>query len=194
MSAENILLNSNVRLASERRTRDSVEEDFQRVTESHVGELPIPFADYFASSAPSDEMAAAAASYSIAPASAEVLRVHSIAILISTASAPEMTDFGDIAALTTGCLLQLLDTADAEIVDLLGGQPLKSNNDLATVGAVTIHEQAASYTLRCLIDFPVPVRVDGGASEKLRITTQDSLSGLTRMRAMARGLREDTQS
>lgn len=203
MSQDNILISDASRISSDSRSRTvngkSLTEHYQRMAEAHVGVVPLPLRSFLKTSADSIEMAvngsSAAVSFDLAPADPAIYRVKSLILSMSLASAATMTEFGDIAALTNGLTLQMLDTDEAEIVDLLGGQPLKSNNDIAGAGWTWSYvELSLTYSIQATFTPAAPIRIEGGDGERLRCVVQDDLSALTRMRLFADGWQEDSLS
>lgn len=198
MTASSIRLANDGRLASEQRSRSiggsTVLVDYQEVAVSHLGPQPLPLAKYLEASA-SKEMAvdgSAGLNFELAPAANEIYRIERLTIVMVLASSPTLTEFGDIASLGTGLTLQVLDVDDVEIVDLLDGTPIQSNNDLAAVASLSLMEWGASYTLKADIVPVSPIRLEypEAGAEKLRLRVSDNLSTLTRMRCMAHGRQE----
>ncbi len=201
MSQSNIRLANDHRLASEQRTRtigdSSLLVDYQEVAISNIGSQPLPLAKYF-TNASSMEMAVDGSTpvdFAVTPGATEIYRVESLVLVMALAAASTMTAFGDIAGdLGVGLTLDLLDADGAVIADLLGGTPIRSNNDLATVGTVIRHEVSTTHTLKAVIVPGSPLRIEGGDEEKLRIKVSDNLSGITRMRCFLRGRLETSIS
>lgn len=203
MSAKSIMLANDGRLASEQRTRmiggSAVNVDFQEVAIAHVGSQPLPCQKYF-KNLTSVEMrvdGSTPVNFDVTPASAEILRIEKLVLVMVLTASPTMVQFGDQAALGNGISLQLLASDDTVITDLLDGMTVKSNNDLATVGDLSLYEFGASYTLKTEIVPVSPIRLEEtstDAFEKLRLTVADNLaaSTITRMRCMAFGRLEST--
>lgn len=200
MGDSNILLANDKRLASEERSRSvgsaTHKEHYQKFAAVPVGALPLPLRRYLKESGGSVEMAvdgsSTAVNFELAPGATEVFRVESIAFVVKLASAADFDKFGDLTALGNGLLVQTIDSDDSEIVDLLGGQAIKENFDLLSVGSLALKSGAGSDGLQAVITPAVPIRLDGAASELLRVTVQDNLTGLTRFRAFVNGVKEDT--
>lgn len=200
MSESTIRLANDGRLASEQRTRSvggsSVLVDYQEVAIANLGPQPLSLQKYF-TNASSVEMAvdgSTPVNFDVAPADAEIYRIEKLVLVMVLSSSPTMLQFGNLAALANGLSIKVLDATDATIVDLLDGQDLKSNNDLATVGDVTLHELGLSYTLKTTLVPVSPVRLQfpTAGAEKLRITVADDLlsTPITRMRCLALGRQE----
>lgn len=196
MSEANILLANSVRVASESRTRAGIAEHFQHVAPVAVGRVPLAGGAYLTSSSPSIEMGidgTTPVNFDLTPASDEVIRVNRLTLVLVQASAVlDLSKFGTITALTNGVTLKVLDTDAATVADLLGGYPLKSGNGIAAIFDLDVFAQAAAYTLVGRLLLPQPVRLDGGAGERLRMTVADNLSALTRLRVRADIAYEDT--
>ena len=200
MSANNLLLHNDARVATEQRSRSAggvtYLEEFQRLSSCPIGEMPLPLAVYMEAAGGSIEMAVdgsvTAAKFDVTPGVTDVFRIYSVALIMSLASAPEFTEFGNLAAIASGITIEAQESGGDTIVDLLGGQPLKSNNDLDAVGRLDVRTGAASWSLRCELALHTPVRLDGAAGERLRATVADNLSGLTRLRAFVSGVSEAT--
>lgn len=196
MSQNSIRLANDHRLASEQRTRDGVLVDYQEVAISHLGAQPLPLLKYFKNSS-SVEMAVdgtTPVSFDVAPADAEIYRIEKLVLVASLASSPTLSEFGDIAALSNGLSLGVYDSDEALIVDLLGGEAIKNNDDLAVIGSIEAITLGATYSLRCEILLGSPVRLEAADSEKIRITVSDDLQAITRLRCTAIGRLETTLS
>ncbi len=197
MSQDNLLISGERRLATEKRTRsvDGVpnDEHYQHFVPTAIGAVPKLLSAYLGTSASPDlnvNGSSTPVAKDLTPGAAEIYRVNRVVLLIATTGSILMTSFGDVAALTNGCKLEWRNAAGV-IVDLLGGLPLKTLNDLAALFDVGIAELGASHTIRAVLDLPTPVRLDGGAGEFLRTTVQDNLTTLVRFRALALGSIEE---
>ncbi len=190
MSRESLLFSNARRLATEMRTHEGNETHFQSVSPVAIGIVPT-YAGRFLRNAGSEDMnvdgSTTAVAFKLEPGSDEVLRVLRLRLVIEHATAGELGEFGDAAALTNGIALAHLDADDAAIVDLLDGERIKTTLDLAVVcSSLEVLTGASSYATRATFDFPVPLRIgsdDNGGLEELRLTVADNLTGLTRMRA-----------
>lgn len=200
MSDSSLRLANDERLATHQSTRtiggSSVLVQTQQVALAGIGSQPLPLQKYLKTSADSVEMAvdgsSTAVDFDIAPAAAEVFRIEKLVFVLSLASLPTLLEFGDIAALSTGLSMKILDGEEATILDLIDGENLKSNNDLAAVADLELLTFGASYTLRATVVPSSPIRLeypDEGA-ERLRVTVADNLSTITRMRCFAQGKQE----
>lgn len=196
MTQSALRLANEARLATEERTRTigttPQQVHYQEVAISHLGAQPLALEQYLATTAPSIEMGVASGTFLLTPGAAEIFRVEELIFLMSLASSPSLLEFGDITALGTGLTMQVLDTDDAEILELTGGQNIKSNNDLATLGKLELFTFGATYSLKTTIRPVSPIRLEGGDGEKLRIVVAESLTALTRFRVLARGRLEST--
>jgi hypothetical protein len=195
MTRSHVELANAKRLASEQLTRvldgESYDEHFQHVVATPVGVVPRPLGLYLLAASSPDlavDGSTTAVSYDLEPGSDDVYRVHRLTLLAQLSGAPTVSQFGNIAALTNGLLLEIVDPDDETIDDLLGSQPIRSNLDLATLGTVSLETFGASYMLRSVIDFPVPLRLVGD-EHILRATVQDNIT-LTRLRLFAQGTTE----
>lgn len=196
MSRSNILLATSARIATEERTRDAEQENYQHVAPVALGAAPIFAARYLrngADAALDVDGSATPVAFDLIAGAAEMLRVLGLRIVIHSATAPELTDFGDGSALTHGLTLLLLGADEAAIVDLLDGEPVKSNLDLAAVcSSFEIVAAPGSWAIVATLDFPIPLRIDGAEQERLRLTVSDDLAGLTRVRCRAFAYDEGT--
>lgn len=174
----------------------------QRVSPLNIGLQPLPLVKYLELDSEVVKAEAAvdgstAKVFHRGPGVSEVWRIDYIELLLASAADVEMTEFGNLAALTNGCLLSFYDFANTDVlVDLLDGYPLKSNNDIVAIAdRVDIIEQAASWTLKARIGLGSPIHLSGGTTgtdEHIRLTVQDNLSTLTRFRATLHGALEST--
>jgi hypothetical protein len=188
MSRSNILLSNSRRLATDERSRDSVFEHYQLIGAVAVGCAPV-FAGSYLRAGDSADLAVDGSvtpvEYVLAPGGSEVLRIYRLRLVLQTATAAELTDFGDLAALTNGLTMEVVDADDAVVVDLLGGEPLKSNLDIVAACSSFEILAATSHAILATFDLPVPVRLDGGTDERLILTVNDDLTGLARARCYA---------
>ena len=209
MSQSHIILSDAAKLASETRTRTDINganhtEHYERTSEAFIGVIPTPFGAYLENGASLDmavDGSVTAQNFSLAPSSSEIYRVHGLSISMSLSAAPTMPAFGDLAELANGITLSVFGNVGTEecpthslLANLVGGQGLKSNNDLVSVGSVGIVELAGTYALQASIALGGPLRLDGGAGEYLKAVVSDDLSGLLRMRMFAVGQLESKLS
>src|SRR5688500_10135045 len=103
MSSSNLMLANNARLATEERSRDdgasSYVEHYQHVLATPIGALPLPMSRYLAAAGSADmavDGSSTAVEFELVPASAEIVRVARLALVIGTSAAPTMTAFGTI--------------------------------------------------------------------------------------------------
>jgi len=99
--------------------------------------------------------------------------------------------FAGLAALTTGCTLEVLDADLNQALDFLGGKTLKSNNDFANIAGVDsiIHPAAGddAFPVRFTVNKAGKyVEIPSGYS--IRFGIQDNLSGITKFRIMVQGI------
>lgn len=196
MSQSHLVVSGDRRLASEERTRSEdgtpYVEHYQHVVPTAIGAVPTLLSKYLATAGGVVDMAVDGSSvnvtHDLAPSGSEVYRVDRLVVVLATSSAPTWTAFGTIAALANGILLSWIDSDAQTIVDLLGGQPWKTLNDVAALASrIELSTLGSTHTARAVIDLPVPARLDGGETEKLRLTVRDNLSTLARLRVHALG-------
>lgn len=206
MSASGIRLANEVRLAAEQRSRTlggvAHLVDYQEVSLAHVGMQPLPLKRYLKDSEDSDSVemrvdGSTPVNFDLTPATAEILRIEKLVLVMVLTASPTMVEFGDQAALSNGLTLKVIDSDGGTIVDLLDGEPILSNNDLTTVGDLTAHILGSTYTLKTVIVPTSPIRLEetgDGEFEKLRLAVSDDLSEstITRMRMMAYGRLESS--
>lgn len=201
MSRSSVVLSGRQRILTEKVTQtqtvngqasQTVNVEVQAMNPLSVGVQPQPLAKYAANGASSIEMNTSADVFEIAPGADEIYRLNRLTLVLVCAGTPGMTLFGDLAALTNGVQLEVRSTegAGSQLYDLLDGQPLKSLNDMAAVGEVTIGGNSVIFDF----EMRAPIRLEDADSEILRCTTQDSLAGLTRMRLSAIGVVESSLS
>lgn len=193
MSQASVQLANTARLASEERSRSvsgaTVLEQYQHVIPTPIGVGPRLRTIYLAAAGgPGIEMvqdgSVTPVNFDLAPADPAIYRVSRLTLLMRLAAQPLMTQFGTLAALTNGLLVEVRD-ASGVLADLLGGQPLKSNDDLATYFDLSVADLGASHTLRADWRFAFPVRLEGALGEFLRVSVRDAMAGITRMRCLA---------
>ena len=141
----------------------------------------------------SDEMAVDGSSTPVdfeytVPASQEVL-LSRAAVFIQDAG-PSPTEFGGIAALTNGLLIQVRDGADQLVKQF--GEPIQDNTDFVLLaGTDVVYELTTgvdSVSVRWTFS-----RTSGGdllqlrEGETFRVRVQDDLTGLTSMRWALQG-------
>lgn len=196
MSRSNLLVSGDRRLATDTRSRTVgavvYDEHFQHVIPTPLGATPVLLSAFVGGDEPDLNVDGStdAVEKDLAPASDAIYRVSQVALILACSAAIEMTKFGDLAALTNGLKVEWRN-ADGVVADLLAGQPAKTLNDLAAVFDVGVAELGTSHTIRALLQLPVPMRLDGGAGELLRVTVQDDLSSLVRFRCHALGSTEE---
>lgn len=193
MSQDAIFLAQAVRLASEKRSRSignvPVDEHYQHVVATELGVVPRLVPRYMAAAGGSVEMdvngSVTPLTFDLAPAADEIWRVARLVLQIVAPTAAAPDQFGSLAALANGLLLELRDAAGV-LVDLTAGQPIKANRDLALGWSTSIADTIVGAEWL----FAGPIRIEGGLGEFLRLTVRDDLSTLTRMRVLAEILEE----
>lgn len=188
MSQASVAIGSGKLIATEERSRGGQLEHYQHVIGTPVGAVPL-IQPAFLANAGSVEMVVngsvgAPVHFDLAPADPTILRVERLALVMSLSAQPSMTQFGTLAALANGLLLELRN-ATTLIRDLLGGQPLKSNDDIATLFDLSIADLGASHTLKAEWRFVHALRLEGGLGEFLRCSVRDNLTGILRLRVLA---------
>jgi hypothetical protein len=140
-------------------------------------------------------LAAAAADFSVdgsgtavayaytCPASSQAV-IDELVIALRDAS-PTAATLGGIAAVAVGCSLAVYSTTPAVLVDLLAGQTIKRNGDMAALGA-ELEIDAAGGLVVARWRFTRPIRLAAG--ESIRLTVADDLTGIDDARATIRGL------
>lgn len=201
MSASNIPLSSGKLVASEQISQVELVGGTKLVEVQQLAMTPIGPAcqplQVFATNGGSPELrvdgSATPVQFSIAPADPDIYRLDSLRLTLVTSAAIELTQFGNVAALADGILLQVYKDATLEH-DVLGGIPLRSHNDIAALFDLRIFEQVASFTLVAELDLASPIRLEGADMESLRVTVQDDLTGLVRARLAAVGVKENVRT
>lgn len=186
MSQSNILLSNSRRIATELQTRDQQEEHYQHYAPVPIGVAPL-YAGRWLRSGVSEDFAVDGSvtpvGFGLTAEDGSILRVYRLRLTIEAATQPEWEDFADLPPLAEGLALAVLDSDLAAIVDLLDGGALQSNADIAAVfSSFAVTQLGTSYAMVATLDFPVPLRLDGGAGESLRLTVSDDLSALSRAR------------
>jgi len=101
--------------------------------------------------------------------------------------------FCGIAALGTGCLLEIRekpgDSNEHVVQDLTDGVPITKNGDLAALGDLSIFNDGGgpASMIQCSIKPGAPYRIEGAKGESLVFATQSDLSGLNGMYVLAKG-------
>lgn len=129
------------------------------------------------------EMAGAAATYGIKPDAGEVYVIDEIRIAITDGATLDADGFGGVAALATGCLLQVRekpgDSDEAVVQDLTLGVPIKSHTELAAMGHTEFTDVTGGCIVQCSVGLGAPIRIDGDRGESLVFQTQDNLAALS---------------
>lgn len=135
-------------------------------------------------------MAGAAASYSyICPAGKKAF-IQRLTFIVRCASAPAAGEFGDQAALSTGCSMGFLDTDDSVLLDPLDGETIKRNEDWGMLaGAQLKFETSALYAV--VVEWVLPRPIELAAAQKFKFTVADSLSALSDFRCQLQGYLEN---
>lgn len=131
------------------------------------------------------DMATTADTYGIEPPAGTIYVIDKIRIAITDASALDADGFGGIAALTTGCLLEIRekpgDSAEQKIHDFVQAAAIKSHAHLMAMGQTELYAGTADCAVQTEIALGAPVRLDGNRNEALVFQTQDDLSALSGM-------------
>ena len=187
MSKATILLAGAKRVATEQQAHgtDGIAH-FQHVVATEVGGVP-RLVPKFLATVPggSIEMAVNGSvtpvAFDLVPGSSEIWRVARLVLQIVAPAPATPAQFGSLAALTNGLLLQVRN-ATTVITDLTAGAPVKANRDLV-LGWTGVSLADTDVEADWL--FSVPIRLEGGLNEIVRLTVRDNLSTLTRMRVLA---------
>lgn len=191
MSKDSIQLVGGPRMATELQSHGSAAlAHFQHVIATEVGAVPRLVPRYLtATGGASVEMnvngSVTPATFDLTPGSDKVWRVSRLSLLLIATAAPTWPLFGNLAALTNGILLEVRNAA-GQITDLTAGQPWKTNRDMAISWWAGIEDTVVAAEWR----FAVPLRIEGGLGEFLRMSVRDDLSALTRLRVLADCLEE----
>lgn len=146
------------------------------------------------------DMSTGADEYFIFPSAGDVYVVEKIKIVVE-----DNGDFpNDEFAATGGALVNGIDikfikgdtTSYAEFVDLLGGLTLKQNSDFISLGETIYSVDITNLSvIVCNIDLTkelgYPIKLDGDYNDGLKIETQDDMSSLIRMYAIASGIQQE---
>lgn len=131
-------------------------------------------------------MIAIADEYRITPGEGEIYVIDEIRISGSDNATINPVGFLGAAALTTGCLLEVRekpgDSDEQVVLDLLDGVPLKTNNQLLSLGAWNLFDSGSA----CVVGVGMkvrqngrPIRLTGAKGEFLVFETQDTFVGFT---------------
>lgn len=199
MADGNVLLPGEQRVATDARSRTvstgvTQIEHALKVTHMGVGAQPLPFARFLANGS-SIELAEDASltehEFTLAPGADEILRVTGMTALIRTASLPTFDTFGDLAALTDGVAIDVLDKDGEVAVDLTAGVPIRSNGDLAQLGVLSMVSFAATYAIKWELGLgAAAIRLAATSGYTLRVKTSDNLEALALFRVLATGVEE----
>jgi hypothetical protein len=137
------------------------------------------------------DMNATAATYGIKPDVGEIYVIDSVRIAITDASPLDADGFGGLAALATGCLLEIRekpgDSDEQAIASLSQGSPIHSHAQLVAVGPTELYSGAADCIVQTEVALAAPIHLDGSRGESLVFQTQDDVSGLTGLHVLAVG-------
>lgn len=137
------------------------------------------------------DMATTADVYGIAPPTGTIYVIDDIRIALTDGAVLDADGFGGIAALTTGCLLEIRekpgDSDEQVIRDLTLGATIKSHTELAAMGHAEFYSGTADCIVQASLAPVAPIRLDGDRGEALVFVTQDDLSGLSSMGVTAVG-------
>jgi len=147
---------------------------------SNVGKQIHKVLDSVGDGSGTTNMATTTDEYFYKPLAGEVFEMHKIIITWSDATTPTHALYGGITALSTGCLLKVLNDTEDKL-DLLHTEVIKDNTDLARHSTWWNIFSAASVGLGSfVIDFgnrPVTI-VNDGDNQRISYNVQDDLSGL----------------
>jgi len=129
--------------------------------------------------------------YSYKAPSGKVVYVSRINFIITDGNI-KPDSFGGISALANGCLVKHTSSASVTILDFLAGATLKTNSDFAWLAGADIQPVSGtsvdSLPVRWTLDKAFAGRAFKLADqEKIQLTIQDDLTGLTSFRAMIQG-------
>jgi len=104
--------------------------------------------------------------------------------------------FGGIAALSKGCLVKVVSSADAEVLDFTNGLGITTNARFAYLAGSDIQEVAGTSVDALPIRWTLDKAFAGRplklvSQQKLQWTNQDDLTGLSEFRVMVQGWIED---
>ena len=163
-----------------------------------VGVQPRPISAHFAAAGPSIEAnvdgSVTPVTFDLAPADPDIYRIERLRLTIVATTAVGLSGFGNLAVLGQGLLLQVLNTDNVEIFDVLAGVPIQSGFDLHELGTVETVALGTEHMLIAEIVLASPIRLEAGFGEKLRLTVRDNLSTLTRVRLRGIGFVENRRS
>lgn len=138
-------------------------------------------------------MAAVAATYRLTPPSGTIFVVDEIRIVGWDNAVPAGGGFIGIAALVTGCKLEIREkphgATETVVEDLTGGVPIQNNGHLCLLGTTTfmIESVGIQCIVQCSIKNKSPYRINGSRGESLVFQTQDNLAGLVGLYVSALG-------
>ncbi len=135
--------------------------------------------------------------FRIKPGAGVVYRINRIIIHLDDVGSITSGGYGAMSALTNGVKISILNTSDADIVDLTDGVPVKANGDFAAychdLSLQDFGGGVNMFTVRWTFgNHGTFVRLDGDAGESLAVTLNDSFTGLVEHRFMAQGYIETT--
>lgn len=123
-----------------------------------------------------------------APAGKKAIIQRVIFNILDAAIQP--TKFGGLAALGTGCLVEVHDTDDSVLLDFLDGTTIKQNSDFAILASIDAPIVGAGGSNQ------LPIRWTIGksgkalkllAGQKLAFTVQDNLVAMSSFRTVVQG-------
>lgn len=115
--------------------------------------------------------------------------IQQVNLVLRCGSDPVADGFGNLAALTNGVQLQLLETSLAPLLDPMDGIPARRNEDWAQLGgSQTILDVTADMVV---VEWFLPVPISLDAAQRLRVTVRDDLTGLEDFRCKVMGYQEN---
>jgi len=142
------------------------------------------------------DMATTADSYYLTPASNERFVVHNLIIHYKDTGTMDTNAYGNALTLSSGILLDVTNSADASIFDLLDGEPVTTNPEWTKFAAGSAGFQHSvigsgpeliSVNFNFELLFGIALTIDGHLGESLRMTIQDDMSNLDEHEALATG-------
>jgi hypothetical protein len=132
----------------------------------------------------------------VQPANAvfDFLVINRVNIVMECATAPTDKEFCDIAALTNGLKIEVIDTDGSTVLlDFLAGTTIKENRDLVLLaGPDVVSDFANANNRHVFIRWTIARAFDGeplllSDNQHIQITVQDNISTVTEIWAMVQG-------
>lgn len=126
--------------------------------------------------------------YSYSPSGGDVIYIDKLTIILQDPGSMDVGDFGSIASLTNGVLIEYQSNGTtAEFANL------QDNGDIATTfssfwgppvgGESGIGFTDANDTIIATYEFPNPIELDAASSDYFRITIRDNLTSISFLQA-----------